>query len=58
MKLDSGCVFKIEPTGRADGLDVGVRERRIDNGSKVFGLNIRKDEITITEMGSQSVGGQ
>lgn len=45
--LDCGCIFKIESTGFADGLDAGVRERRIDNDPKVFGLNIRKDETAI-----------
>lgn len=52
---DSGCIFKIEPAGFADGLDGGVRERT-ENDSKVFGPNIRKDRIAIKGVGKSVRG--
>lgn len=52
---DSGCIFKIEPAGFADGLDGNVRERT-ENDSNVFGPDIRKDRIAIKGVGKSVCG--
>lgn len=44
--LDSGCVFKVEPTGFANELDQQMRER-VKGDSQAFGLSSREDGVAV-----------
>lgn len=55
--LDSGCIFKTEPIGPAEGLGGGVRGRA-DNDSEVLARTSGRMELPLAETGSQTVGGQ
>lgn len=44
--LDSGCVFKVEPTGFANELDQQMRER-VKGDSQAFGLSTREDGVAV-----------
>lgn len=40
--------LKIEPIKVSDGLDEGLRERRVKDDPKIFGLSNRRDEVSIS----------
>lgn len=45
---DSGYILNMKPTGFSNGLDVGDREREIQNDSQVFSLSKWMDGDTIS----------
>lgn len=49
--LDSGYVLKEDPTGFSDGLDVAFeRQRQVEDGSLIFGLNNSRMEFPFTKI--------
>ena len=55
---DSGSCQKGEPTGVADGLDVGFeRKRGAENNSKLLGLSSWADGVALGEMAKTRVAG-
>lgn len=47
--MDSGCIFKGEPTGFADGADMGCEKKsRVEDDCSVFSLSNWKHGIAIT----------